>query len=101
MISVNAAALMTIATLIAILTQPARAFNVRPDKTLTGGSVRTGDRQAACGHALEHRGPMSAARRDEVLRRYGFAPSFGWILQSQQLRNQIAPGLSADGMVFR
>jgi hypothetical protein len=29
------------------------------------------DRAAACGHAKEHRGPMSADRRDEVLLRYG------------------------------
>ena len=45
---------------------------VRPDKNLTGGSVRTGDRDAACGHARENRGPLSSARRDEILRRYGY-----------------------------
>src|ERR1035437_2092492 len=50
---------------------PVGAFEVLPDKNLTGGSVRTGDRDAACGHAKENRGPMSAARRDEILRRYG------------------------------
>ena len=33
--------------------------------------MRTGDREAACGHAKESRGRMSAARRDKVLKRYG------------------------------
>ena len=49
-------------------------FEVLPDKNLTGGSVRTGDRAAACGHAKESRGPVRAARRDEILRRYGLPP---------------------------
>ena len=63
---------MFIAALLCVLaTAPVWAFEVRPDKNLTGGSVRTGDRDAACGHAGEHRGPMNATRRDEVLRRYG------------------------------
>jgi hypothetical protein len=66
---------VAIATLVVILaTAPVVAFEVRPDKNLTGGSVRTGDRDAACGHAKEHRGPMFSARRDEILRRYGIAP---------------------------
>jgi hypothetical protein len=67
--------LVAIATLVVILaTAPVSAFEVRPDKNLTGGSVRTGDRDVACGHAKEHRGPMFAARRDEILRRYGLPP---------------------------
>ena len=49
----------------------AGASEVLPDKNLTGGSVRTGERDAACGHAKESRGRMNAARRDEILRRYG------------------------------
>jgi hypothetical protein len=44
---------------------------VLPDKDLTGGSVRTDDRDAACGHARESRGQMNAARQDKILRRYG------------------------------
>ena len=47
---------------------------VLPDRNKTGGSVRTEDRNAACGHARENRGQMNAARRDEVLRRYGLSP---------------------------
>jgi hypothetical protein len=47
------------------------AMGALPDPNLTGGSVRTGDRQTACGHARESRGRMTAVRRDEVLRRYG------------------------------
>jgi hypothetical protein len=53
---------------------PTVAFETLPDKNLTGGSVRTGDRAAACGQAKEHRGPMNAARRDDILRRYGLPP---------------------------
>jgi hypothetical protein len=63
--------LVAIAMLVDIFAAPAGAFEVRPDKNLTGGSVRTPDRLAACGHAKENRGPMFAARRDEILRRYG------------------------------
>jgi hypothetical protein len=66
------AKLVAIATLLSVLaTAQVGAFEVRPSKNLTGGSVRTGDRDAACGHAGEHRGPMNAGRRDAVLRRYG------------------------------
>jgi hypothetical protein len=66
------AKLSTIATIIGVLVAtPVGAFEIRPDKNLTGGSLRTRDRDAACGHAGEHRGPMSATRRDEILRRYG------------------------------
>jgi len=53
---------------------PVAAFEVLPDKNLTGESVRTEDRDAACGHASEHRAPMNAPRRDEILRRYGLPP---------------------------
>lgn len=64
--------LAIIATLIGLLAiSPVGAFEVLPNKDLTGGSVRTGDRDAACGHARESRGRMTAARRDEILRRYG------------------------------
>jgi hypothetical protein len=64
--------LAAIAILIGLLAiAPVGAFEVLPDKNLTGGSVRTGDRDAACGHARENRGRMNAARRDEILRRYG------------------------------
>ena len=67
--------LVAIATLVVILaTAPVVAFEVRPDKNLTGGSVRTGDRDAACGHARQNRGPMPQERRDEILRRYGLPP---------------------------
>jgi hypothetical protein len=67
--------LAAIATLIGLLAiAPVGAFEVLPDKNLTGGSVRTGDRDAACGHARESRGRMNAARRDEILRRYGLPP---------------------------
>jgi len=43
---------------------------VRPNKDLTGGSVRTVKPDEACGHAKQSRGQMSADRRDEILRRY-------------------------------
>jgi hypothetical protein len=65
---------VAIATLVGVLaTSRVGAFEVLPNKNLTGGaaSIRTGDRLAACGHAKENRGPMFAARRDEILRRYG------------------------------
>ncbi len=54
----------------------ALAFETLPNKTLTGGSVRNDgqDVAATCGHAKQHRGPMYAARRDEVLTRYGLPP---------------------------
>ena len=49
----TATKLVAIATLVGILaTAPVGAFEVLPDKNLTGGSVRTGDRLAACGHAI-------------------------------------------------
>jgi hypothetical protein len=59
-----------------ILMVPAMAVEVWPDSDLTGGSVRIDghDRLAMCGHAKEHRGTMSASRRDEILRRYGLPP---------------------------
>jgi hypothetical protein len=66
--------LMALVTVGILATMPVSAFEVRPDKNLTGGSVRTGDRDAACGHAKENRGPMPSARRDEILRRYGLPP---------------------------
>jgi hypothetical protein len=65
---------VAIATLVGILaTAPVGAFEVRPDRNLTGGaaSIRTKDRIAACGHAGENRGRMPQGRQDEVLKRYG------------------------------
>jgi len=56
------------------ITLPTYGFEVLPNKDLTGGSVRTGDPDAACGHARENRGRMNAARRDEILKRYGLPP---------------------------
>jgi hypothetical protein len=57
--------LATVATIVALLAiAPVSGFEILPDKNLTGGSVRTGDREAACGHAKESRGRMSAVRRD-------------------------------------
>jgi hypothetical protein len=55
---------------------PAFAFEIRPDADSTEGSVRLNghDRTLACGHARDHRGPMTADRRDEVLLRYGLPP---------------------------
>jgi len=67
--------LAAIAILIGLLAiGPVGAFENLPDKNLTGGSVRSGDRDAACGHAKENRGRMNAGRRDEILRRYGLPP---------------------------
>lgn len=63
------AVVVAITSLLAVT--PLCASEVLPNKDLTGGSVRTGNRDAACGHARENRGRMTAARRDEVLKRYG------------------------------
>jgi hypothetical protein len=71
-IKIVLAAIAMVIGLLAIA--PVGAFEVLPDKNLTGGSVRTGDRDAACGHAKESRGWMNAAKRDEILRRYGQPP---------------------------
>jgi hypothetical protein len=67
--------LATVITFIAVFAiAPVCAFENLPDKNLTGGSVRTGDRDAACGDAKESRGRMNVVRRDEILRRYGLPP---------------------------
>jgi hypothetical protein len=57
----------------ATLEAPALAFETLPNKSVTGGSVRADghDLGATCGHSKQHRGPIYAARRDEVLARYG------------------------------
>jgi hypothetical protein len=70
------AMLMSIALASVSIASKAFAMDVRPDSDSTEGSVRVDgrDRAAACGHAKEHRGPMSADRRDEVLLRYGLSP---------------------------
>ena len=66
---------LAITVLLGILASaPVEAFEVRPNRDLTGGSVRTVKSDEACGHAREHRGPMFSARRDEVLKRYGLPP---------------------------
>src|SRR5262249_40512298 len=59
-----------------IAAEPAFAFEVRPNPNLTGGSVRIDghDVNATCGHSKAHRGPMSHARRDEILTEYGLPP---------------------------
>jgi hypothetical protein len=55
---------------------PALAFDIRPDPDSTEGSVRVDGhgREPACSRAKEHRGHMSADRRDEVLLRYALTP---------------------------
>jgi hypothetical protein len=60
----------TLAILLLIaLAAPALAFDVRPNPNLTGGSVRADghDAHSACGRSKAHRGPMTHARRDEIL----------------------------------
>jgi hypothetical protein len=65
----------TVATFISLFAiAPVYAFENLPNKNLTGGSVRTGNRDTACGHAKENRARMNAMRRDEILRRYGLPP---------------------------
>jgi hypothetical protein len=69
--------LVAVATLVAIVTTAhvgAVEVEVRPDKNLTGGSVRTGDRDAACGHSKENRHPLPPKIRDEILTRYKLPP---------------------------
>jgi hypothetical protein len=53
-----------------------RCFDIRPDLDSTEGSVRKDGHEIskACDHAKEHRGPMTADKRDEVLLRYGLQP---------------------------
>jgi hypothetical protein len=69
------AKLVAIATLVGILAiAPVGAFEVLPNKNLTGGSVRTKKPDEACGHAKESRGQMTQARQDEVLTRYKLPP---------------------------
>ena len=59
------AKLAAIASLLAVFAGvPVSAFEVRPDKNLTGGSVRTESRDAACGHARESR--VRCVRRAEM-----------------------------------
>jgi hypothetical protein len=55
---------------------PALAFDIRPDPDSTEGLVRIDghSRELACDRSKNHRGPMSADRRDEVLIRYGLPP---------------------------
>jgi hypothetical protein len=55
------------------LVAPAFALDIRPDPDSTEGSVRIDghSRELACDRSQNHRGPMTADRRDEVLLRYG------------------------------
>jgi hypothetical protein len=73
---VTTSKLLAIILLACAFGAPAFAFDVRPNPDLTGGSVRSDghDVQATCGHSKAHRGPMSHARRDEILTRYGLPP---------------------------
>ena len=59
--------------LLAGLAAPGFAFEIRPNPNMTGGSVRIDghDVHATCGQSRAHRGPMSHARRDQILTRYG------------------------------
>jgi hypothetical protein len=63
-------------TLFGVLAPSAFAFEVRPNPNTTSGSVRIDghDVNATCGHSKAHRGPMSHARRDEILTEYGLPP---------------------------
>jgi hypothetical protein len=56
-----------------ILVVPAFSFDIRPDQDSTEGSVRIDGHslELACDRSKNHRGPMTADRRDEVLIRYG------------------------------
>lgn len=58
------------AALTVVLAVPAVAAEVLPDRNKTPGSVRPDTLSLICGHAVEHRGVMTNARRDEVLARY-------------------------------
>ena len=62
------------AALVWLLAGASVAAGELPDQNLTGGSVRTDNPDLACGHSKENRGRMTAARRDEVLLRYGLPP---------------------------
>lgn len=59
----------------AALVTPALAADIRPDPDLTDGSVRIDGHAiaTACDHT-NHRGAMTADRRDEVLTTYGLPP---------------------------
>jgi hypothetical protein len=59
-----------------MLVAPAMAFGIRPDPDSTEGSVRIDghSRRLTCDRSKNHRGPMTAERRDEVLIRYGLSP---------------------------
>ena len=65
--------LFSVILIASALAAPALAFDTRPDPNSTEGSVRIDghSRELACDRAKNHRGPMTADRRDEVLLRYG------------------------------
>jgi hypothetical protein len=68
--------LLAFACVVGVLMVPACAFDIRPDPDSTQGTVRIDghSRELACDRSKNHRGPMTADRRDEVLIRYGLRP---------------------------
>ncbi len=55
------------------ITAPALAFENTTRQEADGWSIDRHDVATTCGHSKQHRGPMFAARRDEVLARYGMS----------------------------
>lgn len=70
------AKLLAVAVLSGVFAARAFAFETRPNPNTTGGSVRLDghDLSTTCGHAKQHRGSLSHAFRDEILKRYGLSP---------------------------
>jgi hypothetical protein len=68
--------LLAVAAIGCVLVAPAFAVDIRPDPQSTEGSVRIDghSRELNCDRSKNHRGPMTAERRDEVLIRYGLRP---------------------------
>ena len=65
--------LFIVMLLAGILMAPVNAAEIKPNPDLTGGSVRMDGQAIAttCGHAKEHRGDVTHARRDHILTEYG------------------------------
>jgi hypothetical protein len=61
--------LLAVAAIGGVLVMPAFAVDIRPDPQSTEGSVRIDghSRELTCDRSENHRGPMTAERRDEVL----------------------------------
>jgi hypothetical protein len=68
--------LLAVACIGSVLVAPAFAVDIRPDPQSTQGAVRIDghSRELNCDRGKRHRGAMTAARRDEVLIRYGLPP---------------------------